>query len=185
MYKWVGCMLFICLLILSGCMNSTAYTDEDVAAIVRGEEITVGYLRFLYPDDAIVEMIDGAVKAKLAEQEVEKMNIDISKQVKEIEESHGKYPQDEIHSAEAQSIRAFADPQASKLGIDPKEYYKKYTETSAEMVAYINVYISGILGELEDDEFGIEEYNHHANELLDLLVEQNKDAIEIRIKSTE
>src|SRR5690625_5847179 len=108
MDKRISCMLFICLLILSGCMNSSTYKDEDVAAIVRGEEISVGYLRFLYPDDAIIEMIDGAVKAKLAEQEVKKMNIDISDKVKEVEESYGKYPQDELYSEGAQSIRAFA-----------------------------------------------------------------------------
>jgi len=182
MYKWVGCMLLICLFILSGCMNSAAYKDEDVAAIVRGEEITVGYLRVLYPDDAIVEMIDEPVKAKLAEQEVKKRNIDVSKQVKEIEESYGKYPDDELHSTEAQSLRAFADPQAEELGIDPEEYYKKYTETSAEMVAYTNAYTSEILGELEDDELGIEEYNYHAHELLEGLAEQNKNAIEVRIE---
>ena len=182
MYKWVSCMLLICLFILSGCMNSADYKDEDVAAIVRGEEITVRYLRFLYPDDAIVEMVDEAVKAKLAEQEVKKMNIDVSKQIKEIEESYGKYPQGELNSAEAQSIRAFADPQAEELGIDPKEYYKQYTEISAEMAAYSNAYTSELLGGLEDDEFGIEEYNHHASELLDDLVERNKDAIEIKIK---
>lgn len=182
MYKKIGCMLFICLLILSGCMNSSAYNDEDVVAVVRGEEISVGFLRFLYPDDAIAEMVDEVVKAKLAEQEVKKMNIDITEKIVETEESYGKYPQDELYSTETQSIRAFADPQAGKLGIDPEEYYKKYTETSAEMVAYINAYTSEILGEIEDDEFGIEEYVHHANEELDDLVEQNKHAIEIRIK---
>lgn len=182
MYKWVCCMLLICLFILSGCMNTAEYKDDDVAAIVRGEEITVGYLRFLYPDDAIAEMIDEVVKAKLAEQEVKKMNIDISKQMKEMEGLYGKYPEDELRSAEAESIRAFADPQAKELGIDPEEYYKKYTELSVEKAAYINVYTSEILGGLEDDEFGIEEYIHHANEVLDDLVARNKEAIEIQIK---
>lgn len=182
MKKKVGCVLLICLFILSGCMNSAAYKDEDVAAIVRGEEITVGYLRFLYPDDAIKQMIDDAVIAKLAEQEVRKMNIDVSKQVKTIKKSYGIYPQDELNSAKGQSIRVFADPQAQKLGMDPKDYYEQYTEASAEMVGYVHAYISEFLGELEDDEFGIEEYNHHANELLYGLVEQYKDAIEIRIK---
>lgn len=182
MYKRIGAILLICLFTLSGCMKSAIYKDEDIAAIVRGEEITVGYLRLLYPDDTLPEIIDGAVKAKLAEQEVKKMDIDISEKVKDIEESYGEYPEDELQSGEAQSIRVFADPQAKKLGMDSKDYYKKYTETSAKMVAYINAYTSEILGEIADDEFGIEEYNHHANELLDDLVEQNKDAIEIRIK---
>ncbi len=95
MDKRVGCILFICLVILSGCMDSSGDKDEDVAAIVRGEEVSVGYLRFLYPDDTITEMVDEVVKAKLAEQEVRKMNIDITVKIKEIKESYGMYPQDE------------------------------------------------------------------------------------------
>lgn len=182
MYKRVGCMMFICLFILSGCMNSAAYKDDDVAAIVRGEEITVGHLRILYPDEAIVEMVGEPIKAKLAEQEVKRRNIDVSKQVKEIAESYGAYPDEKSNSSEAQSIRAFADPQAKELGIDPRGYYKKYTEVSAEMVAYTNAYTTEILGELEDDELGIEEYSHHAHELLEDLAEQNQNDIEIRIE---
>lgn len=182
MRKWTGCMLLICLFIFSGCMNSESSKDEDVAAIVRGEEITIDHLRLLYSDDAIADMIDEAVKAKLAEQEVKKMNIDVSKKVKELKKSYGTYPKDEQHNTKAQSIRAFADPQAKKLHMDPEEYYKKYTEASTEKSAYINTYVAEVLGELEDDELGIEEYKQHENELLEDLVENNKDKIDIRIK---
>lgn len=182
MYKRVCYTLSICLFILSGCMNSGLGKNEDVAAIVRGEEITVGYLRLLYPDDAIKEIIDEVVKAKLAKQEVQKMRIDISEVVKDIEESYGEYPGDELDSAEALSIRTFAKPQAEKIGMTPKEYYRSYTKASAEMSAYVNAYTSEILGGIQDDEFGIEEYVYHANELLDHLMELNKDMIEIHIK---
>jgi len=182
MYKWIGIMLLICMFIFSGCMNSAAYKDEDIAAIVRGEEITVGELRFLYPDDAIEETVDGVVKAKLAEQEAKRMDIDISEQIKEVEGSYGNYPQDDLNSPKADSIRSFAKPQAKKLGMNPKEYYEEYTEVSATMTAYVNAYTSVILGGIEDDEFGIEEYNQHANEVLDNLIDLNKDAIEIRVK---
>lgn len=181
MYKWVGCMSLICLLILSGCLNSAGYKDDDVAAIVRGEEITVGYLRLLFTDDAIEEMIDGVVKAKLAEQQVKKVNMDISKQIKENEALFGKYPPDELNSAEAQSIRAFAEPRARELGIDPEEFYEAYTEQSVELAAYVDAYTSLVLGDLDEAEFGVEEYVHHANEVLDDLVEQNKDNIHILI----
>lgn len=75
MYKWIGCILLIGLFIFTGCMNAVGDKDEDVAAVVRGEEITVGYLRLLYPDDAITEMVDEVVKAKLVEQEVKKMHM--------------------------------------------------------------------------------------------------------------
>lgn len=174
-------MLFVFLFIFSGCLDSAAHKNEDVAAIVRGEEITVGYLRFLYPDNAIVEMTNDVVKAKLAEQEVkEMMNVDISKHVKKVKELYDEYPQDD--SAETQSIREFADSQARKFEMEPEAYYKKYTETSVEMAAYVDAYTSALMGELEEDEVGIEDYHHHANEWLDDLAEQNKDDIEIKIK---
>jgi len=182
LYKRLIYIVLISFFILSGCTGNNAYKDEDVAAVVRGEKITVGYLRFLYPDDAMKEMIDGVVKAKLAEQEVKKMDIDISKQVKEIKDTYGKYPQDDSNDSETQSTRKFADLQAEKLGMDPKEYYQEYTKASAEMVAYINTYVSEVLGELESDEFGVEEYDHHANELLDEIVDRNKSKIDIKIK---
>ncbi|WP_042143588.1 hypothetical protein [Paucisalibacillus sp. EB02] len=181
MYKWTG-LLVICLFILSGCMDSASFNDEDIAAIVRGEEITIGYLRMLYPDEEIVSMMDEVVIAKLAEQEVKKMKVDASEHINKIVESYGQYPQEETQGAEAESIRAFADAQAKKLGMDPSDYYKKYTEISTEMVGYINAYTSEFLGELGEDEFGIEEYAEHANQLLEDLVEQNRDRIEIMIK---
>ena len=58
----------------AGCSDSdiAKYDDEDVAAIVRGEEITIGDLRFLFLDDQILESLDGTIKAKLAEQEVKR-----------------------------------------------------------------------------------------------------------------
>lgn len=180
MYKWTALLIF-CLFILSGCMQSDAYHDEDVAVIVNGEEITVGYLRMLYPDEEIENMIDEVVKAKLAEQEVEKMNVDVSKHIDKIVDSYGQYPNKEVQSVEAQSIRAFADPQAEKLGMDPNEYYEEYTRISTEMVGYINAYTSAILGELEEDVYGIEEYAEHAHHLFEDLVEQNQDKIEIKI----
>ena len=163
-------------------MNSTAYNDEDVVAVVRGEEITFGYLRMLYPDEEIVNMIDEAVKAKLAEQEVKRMKVDVSKHINKLIESYGRYPSEDAESAEAQSIRAFAVPQAKKLGMEPDEYYKKYTEVSTEMVGYMNAYTSALLGELGEDEFGIEEYAEHANMLFEDLVEQNRDEIVLKIK---
>ncbi|MCM3741526.1 hypothetical protein M3210_14730 [Oceanobacillus luteolus] len=182
MYKWIGCLMLLILPILSGCVDSASYKDDDIAAIVRGEEIAVGDLRILYTDNVIAEMVDELVKAKLAEQEVKKMNIDVSEYIEEAEGSFAEYPEGEINNAEEQSIHTFAEAQAKELGMDPREYYKKYTETSIEMAAYVNAYTSEVLGDLEDDEYGIEEYVHHANELLDNLVEQNKDDIQILIE---
>ena len=43
--------MLIFFIFLVGCSDSLKYSDEEVAAIVRGEEITIGELRFLYPDN--------------------------------------------------------------------------------------------------------------------------------------
>ena len=46
MYKIFCSIIVIYLIFLTGCSNSPKYNDEDVAAIVKGEEITIGELRF-------------------------------------------------------------------------------------------------------------------------------------------
>ncbi|MFS0824694.1 hypothetical protein [Bacillus sp. 1P02SD] len=178
MYKPFCSIIVIYLIILTGCSDSPKYNDEDVAAIVRGEEITIGELRFLYSDAEILTMIDGTIKAKLVIQEAKKMNIDVSKEVKETIEALGDYPPDHIDTEAANSIREFAEPQAKKLGLAPEVYYKKYIEKSTETSAYINSYIQEVLGEPMDD---IEKYNQQANKQLNELVEENEDEIKVLI----
>ncbi len=177
MYKWMGSVMLVCVLVIAGC----SMKDEDVAAVVRGEEVLVEEMRLLYPDDVLPEMVDEMVKAKLVEQEVKKMDIDISEKVSEVKESYGEYPPEDEQSAEAQSIRTFAQPQAEKLHMEPEEYYEAYVQASAEQTAYVHAYMDVILGGMDDDEFGIEEYSHHANHMLDELVELNENAIEVKI----
>ncbi|MCG1022730.1 hypothetical protein [Sutcliffiella horikoshii] len=108
----------ICLLVVVGCYKGVMsdYDDTKVAVIVRGEEITVGDLRFLYSDDRIIDYLDGTIKAKLTEQEVKDLNIDISKELQEIQKMKSEssnYPSDDI--------RVFADAQATKFGMVPEE----------------------------------------------------------------
>lgn len=176
MYKWMGSLLLI-VLVITGCNKE----DENVAAVVRGEEILVEDMRLLYPDDVLPEMVDEMIKATLVEQEVKKMEIDISEKVSEIKESYGEYPSDDEQSAEAQSIRAFAQPQAEQLHMEPEEYYEAYVQASAKQTAYVHAYMDVILGGMDDEALGIEEYSHHANDMLDELVEINEDAIEVRM----
>lgn len=163
-----------------GCSNSFKYSDNEVAAIVKGEEITIGELRFLYPDHKVLDMIDGTVKAELVVQEAKKMNFDVSEEVKVMVEGFGSYPpSDHVDAAYANSIREFVEPQAKKLGLEPEKYYEKYIEKTSEMTEYINAYMQAILGEPTDN---IEEYNELANQILDDLVEKNQDQIQILIK---
>ncbi|WP_235801865.1 hypothetical protein [Ureibacillus manganicus] len=140
--------ILIVTLLLAGCSNTFPYNDEDVAAIVRGEEITIGELRFLYPDDAVLDMIDGTIKAKLVVREAKKMNIDVTEEVKSIKEAFGNYPPSTHYDDEfAKSLREFVEPQAKKLGLDPEEYYKEYVEITTETAEYINAYVQEVLGE--------------------------------------
>jgi hypothetical protein len=114
------------MLFIVGCNEGVIsyYDDTEVAAIVRGEEITVGDLRFLYPDDRIIDYLDGTIKAKLAEQEVKGLNLHVSQELQEIKDTKSEssvYPSEEVDTEIAIDIRGFADAQASKLGMVPEE----------------------------------------------------------------
>lgn len=70
--------LFI-ILFLVGCHSLSKYDNNEVAAIVKGEEITVGELRFLYPDERALDYLDWAIKVELVKQEVKDMDLDYAK----------------------------------------------------------------------------------------------------------
>lgn len=176
-------MFLICFVMTAGCSDSdiAKYDDEDVAAIVRGEEITIGDLRFLFLDDQILESLDGTIKAKLAEQEVKRLNIDVSQELQEIQEMKhdiGIYPPEDLDTEFGEGIREFAETQAAKLGMDPEEYFEKYLERNHEISVYVIAYIEEMLGEPTTDE----EYMEKANKLLDDLADENADEVQILIK---
>ncbi|WP_067724524.1 hypothetical protein [Oceanobacillus damuensis] len=176
-------IFLICMMIfIVGCSDISDYDDYDVAAIVRGEEITVGDLRFLYPDDRILEYLDGTIKAKLAEQEVKELNLDVSQELKEIQDTKsviGIYPSEDDDTEFANDTREFAHAQSAKFGMEPEEYYEKHYEKTQETSVYVIAYIEEMLGDPKD--IG-EEYFEKANELLDKLVEENEDEVQILIK---
>lgn len=63
---------------MAGCNSVSKCDDNEAAAIVKGQEITIGDLRFLYPDDTALDYIDWAIEVELVKQEVEEMDLDIS-----------------------------------------------------------------------------------------------------------
>lgn len=180
-YKLLRFIPLFSIFFMIGCSESFEYDDEEVAAIVRDEEITIGELRFLYPDDKVLNNIEGTVKAELIVQEAKKMNLDVSEEIEETVHAMGGYPPEDINTSAADSIRAFAEPQAKKLGMEPKDYYGKYIEKTTETSVYINQYIIEMLGE-PDPEGDIEEYDELVNEFIDELVALNSDDIQILIK---
>ena len=118
-------------------------------------------------------------------QEAKKMNIDVSENVKTIVETFGNYPLPkefkELDARYAHSVQEFVETQSKKLGLDPKKYYKKYIEITAERNEYEQAYITKVLGEPKDKEH----YDEHfklADQLPDDLVEKYQDEIQILIK---
>lgn len=169
---------------LTGCNSSSKnslkdYKDDDVAAIVRDKEITIGELRFLYSDDKVLDNITGTVKAELVTQEAQKMNLDISNELKGLDTT---LPSKEEDKPSAKSIRDFAESQAKKLDMKAENYYKEYMEITTKQTAYINAYTQEKLGEPKnDDEEAMKKYNKKANQLLNNLVKENENDIEILI----
>lgn len=162
---------------------NSAYNNDDLAAVVRGEEITVGELRFLFSDDKILDYLDGLITAKLAIQETKRLNIDVSEQVEMIDSQRNS-------SLKSAVMDEFVVSQAKKLGMNPEEYYEKHLEITTEMSAYVVAYVRAILGEPVIDELADPEelrkqlsaYDEQANKLLNNLVEENRDEIEIFIR---
>ncbi|MGN7388079.1 hypothetical protein [Sporosarcina sp. SAFN-015] len=188
MRRFASVMFLSCLMILAGCSSISKYDDEDVAAVVRGEEITVGELRFLYEDDKVLENLDGMIKATLAVQEAKRLGLDVSKKLQEIQETKNSvlelYPPKEDVSEKAKDMRQFAESQAKKLNMDSDEFIVKHYEIMSEMSAYMIAYIEEKLGQpfesVAVDE--AEGFDKIANELLNKLVEDHKDEIEKFIK---
>lgn len=174
MERIISFSLVCCFILLVGCQETTKYDDKDVAAIIRGEELTVGELRFLYPDDQILDNLEGTIKGKLAMQEAKAMQLDIPKEpnvnVQDV------YPAEDSDSEIANGTRDFAEAQAKKFNMEPDEYFEEYLKRTQEMSHYVMAYISEMIGELEDNP---EEYTELGNQLLDDLYEKNLDEIEI------
>jgi len=159
------------------------YNDNDIAAIVKDKEITIGELRFLYPDEEVLENIEGAVKLELILQEAKRMDLDVSDNKDLQTETMLLLPLRDSEDPFGKSMIKFIESQAQKLGMEPKEYYKKYAEIRSEQIAYINGYTQEMFGEPDAyNEDGIEEYNKKANDFLNELVKEHKEKIEILIK---
>lgn len=169
--------LFLWILLLNGCSSTLPYADDDVVAVVRGEEITIRDLRFLYPDDEVLDKIEYSIQERLVIQEAKRMNLDVTEQ---LEESLPIYPDDEDHSEWANAVREFAELQANKLGMEPREYYEQYHRKLNESSLYQNQYFHEVLGEPHEEDSEV--YEELAYQLMNDLMSMYADEIEIYIK---
>ena len=173
---WTAILISVVLL---GCQQTKSltvsdYSSDDTAAVVRGEEITIGDLRFLYPDDKALANLDGMVKLKLIEQEAEKMNLDISEE----QEIHKEMLESIIDSDEDSDMRDFIDSQAEKLDMSASEYAEQYADVRSKLDASLDAYIQEINGDADPDENDDE----MINQALEQLVKDHEEEIDIRIQ---
>ncbi|MCG1028811.1 hypothetical protein J5S49_10950 [Virgibacillus halodenitrificans] len=177
--------VLISLILLAGCSSLSRYDDNEVAAVVKDQEITVGDLRFLYPDDKALDYLDWTIKVELVKQEVEKMNIEVTDKLNREEEDDwfGQLPPENTEDQGGKQIRKFAETQAKKLNMKPEEFQKQYAKIINEQNAYMITYLEEKTGiENVDDEAAKDEFNEKSDALLEELVEENKDGIEVLIQ---
>jgi len=173
---------------LMGCSSNIKssikdYNDNDIAAIVKDEEITIGELRFLYPDEEVLQNIEGTVKIELILQKAKRMNLDVSDDKELQTETMLSLTLRDQGDPFGKTMIEFIESQAQKLGMEPKEYYKEYVEIRSEQIAYINAYTQEMFGEPDAyNEDGLEIYNKKANDFLNEFVKEHKKDIKILIK---
>lgn len=185
MAKVLQFSVFTLFIFLSGCSGISSYEDNEAAAIVKGQEITVGELRFLYPDNTAFDYLDWAIKVELVKQKVNEMDLSISDHLSEDKNGgwFAELPAKDTLDEGGKAIRKFAKSQARKLDMNPEDFQREYAKKIEEQNAYLATYFDEKLGiEAFDAEKGIVNFNDEMNQLLEELVEESADEIDVFIK---
>lgn len=185
MSKVLQVSVLILFIFCAGCSSVSTHDDNEAAAIVKGQEITIGDLRFLYPDDTALDYLDWAIKVELVKQEVEEMDVDVSGNLsgKEGGDWFEKLPPKNTKDEGGKQIRKFAESQAKKFNMKPEEFQQEYAKKINEQNAYMVTYLEEKLGEANfDDEKEMEEFNQKGDDLLEDLVKENEYEIEVLIE---
>lgn len=180
--KYLNILIVLVFLCLVGCMGLSSKNDK-VVLIVRGTEITLGEVRFMYGDDNIKDGITLMKYLELTKQEVEDLNLDITER-REFNDQFIKElpPKDEANENDLENW-AFAEAQAKNFKMDPQEYYLEYIERDMHYLTYFETYIHEFLDEPESrDEDVLEAYNVEVNELLHELEKKYESEIKILYK---
>lgn len=184
MLKAVQLSILILFIFMAGCSSISKYDDNEAAAIVKGQEITVGDLRFLYPDDTALDYLDSAIEVELVKQEVKEMDLDISNNLSDEKnrDEFEKLPPKNTKDEDGKQIRKYAKAQAKKLDMTPEDFQREYAKRINEQNAYINTYLEEKLGEADiNNENWIEEFGEEYHSLLEKLVDENENEIEVLI----
>ncbi|MCK0470662.1 hypothetical protein [Halalkalibacter sp. APA_J-10(15)] len=134
-------ILFIFLLLLTAC-SGTSYENEDVIAVLKGEEIKGRDILALYPlNDEHIEIY---IKEEIIVIEAKEMGIHVSRE--EIERNKNSlYPgldPSEILQHVQENNRQFYEEQAVAFDIQPEEYYEIWRDTYYSRDPYIQEYMN-------------------------------------------
>ncbi|PIC89348.1 hypothetical protein CSV71_10530 [Sporosarcina sp. P21c] len=181
-FLYKGVLLGI--LVLAGCGSISKYDDKEIVAIVKGQEITIGELRFLYPDDTALDYLDSVIEVELVKQEVKEMGLDISGNLSNERKRNEfeKLPPENTKDEGGKQIRKYAKAQAEKLGMTPEDFQKEYAKKINERNAYLNAYLEEKLGKADiNDEKWVEKFGEEYLHLIKKLVDENESEIEVLI----
>ncbi|MUV38952.1 hypothetical protein JNUCC1_02824 [Lentibacillus sp. JNUCC-1] len=186
MLKSVQLSVLILFILMAGCSGISKYDDKETAAVVKDQEITVGDLRFLYPDDTALDYLDWAIEVELVKQEVKEMGLDISNNLPD-EKTFAEFealPPENTKEANEKQIREYAEAQAKKLDMTPEEFHREYVKRLFEQSAYINTYLQEKLDDAEADINDVNWIDEHVEEYDDLmkkLMDEIEDEIDVLI----
>jgi hypothetical protein len=157
------------------CSPQTTYEDEDVVAVVKGEEITVKDIRSLYfvEDEDMPKMVENFVKEEILVLEAKKMGLDV---MDEMESMDLLFPLGNTGNED------FFEKQADYLGITVEEYYEVYFRERLERDAYVNKLINEVLDLSNYEADDLEIADEEINEYIDNLLNEYEEDIEILLK---
>ncbi|MDV2583330.1 hypothetical protein [Alkalibacillus haloalkaliphilus] len=184
MQKLIYTTILASLVFIAGCTGSQ-YDLDDTAAVVKGEEITVGDVLFVYnaDDDELPDAVDAYVMEYLVMQESKKMGIDVSEKVEMHGQFLGRYPSEDVDTDQANEVRQFAESRAELFDMEPETYLEEYTRKRSELSAYSNAFFEEHVDfeELDADE-DIEEVDATIQQIINDLYEEYEDEIEFHIE---
>ncbi|MFZ3578654.1 hypothetical protein [Virgibacillus sp. DJP39] len=171
-------LLVVCLLLwAAACSSQPVYDDDEVAAIVMDEKITVGEIRFIYDvnDQELPKMVKEFVKEEIMVQKAKEMGLDISEEAEETLAFTHLPPEDS-----EDPLRKFVEKQAKKVGMSEEKYYQDYLKKTTKRSQYVNQYILKELGHPHSDNEN--DYVDNVNKHVNNLITKYADEIEILIK---
>ncbi|WP_017185631.1 hypothetical protein [Alkalibacillus haloalkaliphilus] len=184
MQKLIYTTILSTLIFIAGCTGSQ-YDLDETAAVVKGEEITVGDVLFEFnvDDDELPHAVETYVVEYLVVQEAQDMGIDVSEEVEMHGQFLGAYPSEEVDTDQANQIRQFAESRADLFDMDPETYHEEYTRKRTEVSAYSTAFAEEYVDfdELDTDE-DIEEADITMQQIIDDLYEEYEDEIEVHIE---